>query len=336
MSISNESPPGPSPRTLMVVLASANSAAADWDSRWQRSLSQARSSRFAFHMSCVPSAGARWERRGAMVAVPSVALSARTVALVLAGLGYRGRLRRRDRWSRAALLAHQDRALRRLREYAYQKSRFYQDFHAGLASAPLSALPMLTKQTLMDSFDSVVTRPRLRLADVEDYLATLRGNELFQGRYFVSATAGTTGRRGVFLWNFREWVQVGASYNRAFDMPAKKQVTALRGSHPEPEPGGPAHGRNWQLLGHQRSARVLDLGHGAVDLIDPDVHHDSVGCLGSQGERPPLRGRLCASCHRPVLDRSPLRDVPAEHLLVESCGSVGIVDRDREMHHSAC
>ena len=151
-----------------------------------------------------------------MVAVPTGA-SARTVALVLAVLAYRRRLRRRDRWSRPALLAYQDRALRRLREYAYQKSRFYQDFHAGLASAPLSALPVLTKQMLMESFDSVVTRPGLRLIDVEDYLATLRGNELFQGRYFVSATAGTTGRRGVFLWNFPEWVQVVASYNRAFD-----------------------------------------------------------------------------------------------------------------------
>jgi hypothetical protein len=82
---------------------------------------------------------------------------------VLAVLGYRRPLRRRDRWSRPALLAHQDHALRRLREYAYQRSRFYQDFHAGLASAPLSALPVLTKQTLMESFDSVVTHPDLRL-----------------------------------------------------------------------------------------------------------------------------------------------------------------------------
>ena len=99
--------------------------------------------------------------------------SARTVALVLAVLAYRRRLRRRDQWSRPALLTYQDRALRRLREYAYQKSRFYQDFHAGLSSAPLSALPVLTKQTLMESFDSVVTRPGLRLVDVEDYLAKL-------------------------------------------------------------------------------------------------------------------------------------------------------------------
>src|SRR5512133_542105 len=86
----------------------------------------------------------------AMVAVPTGTASARTVALVLAVLGYRRRLRRRDQWSRAALLAHQDRALRRLRKYAYQKSRFYQDFHAGLSSAPLSTLPVLTKQMLME------------------------------------------------------------------------------------------------------------------------------------------------------------------------------------------
>ena len=164
-----------------------------------------------------------------MVAVPTGAASARTVPLVLAVLAYRRRLQRRDRWSRSALLGaaptktaasysdHQDRALRRLRTYAYQKSRFYQDFHAGFSSAPLSALPVLTKQTLMDSFDCLVTRPGLRLANVENYLTTLRGNQLFQGRYFVSATAGTTGRRGVFLWTFREWVQVVASYNRAFD-----------------------------------------------------------------------------------------------------------------------
>ena len=115
-----------------------------------------------------------------MVAVPTGAPSPRTAALVLAVLGYRRRLRRRDRWSRPALLAHQDRALHRLRDYAYQQSRFYQDFHAGLSSAPLSALPVLTKQTLMDSFDSAVTRPGLRLADIENYLATLRGNDLFR------------------------------------------------------------------------------------------------------------------------------------------------------------
>jgi phenylacetate-coenzyme A ligase PaaK-like adenylate-forming protein len=176
-----------------------------------------------------------------MVAAATGTQSARTAALVLAVLGYRYRLRRHDRWSRPALLAYQGRALRRLRHYAYQKSRFYQDFHAGLSSAPLSALPVLTKQMLMENLDSVATHPGLRLSDIEAYLDRLRGNELFQHRYFVSATAGTTGRRGVFLWNFREWVQVVASYNRAFDWagstaglthPVKTAVCQLDQSQP--------------------------------------------------------------------------------------------------------
>jgi phenylacetate-coenzyme A ligase PaaK-like adenylate-forming protein len=144
--------------------------------------------------------------------------SARRVALVLAVLGYRRRLRRRDRWSRPRLLSYQEEALARLRAYAYAKSPFYQNFHAGLTDAPLSALPVLTKQRLMDNFDRLVTRrPDVHLDDVERYLSQLPGNELFNNRYFVSATAGTTGRRGIFLWDFAEWVQVVSSYNRAFD-----------------------------------------------------------------------------------------------------------------------
>jgi hypothetical protein len=129
--------------------------------------------------------------------------SARTVALVLAVLAYRRRLRRRDRWSRPRLLAYQDQALARLRTHTYRRSPFYQDFHAGLTDAPLSALPVLTKQRLMDNFDRLATRPDVHLADVERYLAQLRGNELFDNRYYVSATAGTTGRRGIFLWDFQ-------------------------------------------------------------------------------------------------------------------------------------
>lgn len=148
---------------------------------------------------------------------PPDANSARTVALVLAILAFRRTLRRHDQLSRSKLLTYQDRALSRLREHAYEHSPFYKDFHAGRRDAPLSELPVLTKQTLMQSFDQVVTNPDLRLAEVEDYLANLRGNEVFHNRYFVSATAGSTGRRGVFVWNFREWVQVIGSYNRAFD-----------------------------------------------------------------------------------------------------------------------
>lgn len=143
--------------------------------------------------------------------------SARTVGLVLGVLARRRRLRRRDSWSRERLLAYQAGRLARLRRHAYGRSPFYRGFHAGRFDRPLSELPVLTKARLMEHFDDVATAPEVRLGRVEEYLAGLRGNELFAGRYYVAATAGTTGRRGVFVWDFAEWVDVVASYNRAFD-----------------------------------------------------------------------------------------------------------------------
>jgi phenylacetate-coenzyme A ligase PaaK-like adenylate-forming protein len=181
------------------------------------------------------------------------------VALILSVLGYRRRLRRRDNWSRPRLLAQQQRALAHLRAYAYDKSAFYREFHAGLTDAPLAELPVLTKQTLMDNFDRLATRPEVRVAAVEAFLATLGGTELFQDRYYVSATAGTTGRRGIFLWDFREWVHVVSSYNRAFDWagstaglthPVKTAVvSSTNPSHQSARVGVSIHSRWSALLG---------------------------------------------------------------------------------------
>ena len=141
----------------------------------------------------------------------------RAPLLICAVLARRRALRRRDGWSRARLLAHQAEELRRLRRHAYAHSPFYRRFHAGRLDRPLAELPVLTKAHLMEHFNDVATRRDLRLAEVEAYQRQARAGELFHGRYYVAATAGTTGRRGVFVWDFAEWAHVLASYNRAFD-----------------------------------------------------------------------------------------------------------------------
>lgn len=138
-------------------------------------------------------------------------------ALVLAVLARRRVLRRHDRWTPDRLRAHQDRALADLRQWAARRSAFYRRFYAGRSDRPLAELPVLTKAVLMEHFDEITTRPEVRLEDLERYLAAPGAGELYRGRWFVCATAGTTGRRGVFVWDRREWVQVLASYNRAFD-----------------------------------------------------------------------------------------------------------------------
>ena len=136
----------------------------------------------------------------------------------LAGvLRTRAALRSHERWTRAELLARQAEALEDVRAFAVDRSPFYRELHRGLERAPLSALPVVTKQQLMERFDDVVTDRAIRLADVEAYLDHAAATDLFRGHYRVSATGGTTGRRGVFLANEAEWRTVLASYSRAYD-----------------------------------------------------------------------------------------------------------------------
>lgn len=109
-----------------------------------------------------------------------------------------------------------------LRRHAYSRSPFYCRHHAGLTSAPWDQLPPVTKADLMAHWDEVVTEPALRLSEVERHLELLTDSQgdpgvPWQGRWWAAATAGTTGRRGVFIWGRREWVTVLASYARAND-----------------------------------------------------------------------------------------------------------------------
>src|SRR5215831_5924604 len=108
-------------------------------------------------------------------------------------------LRRRDGWTRAQILEHQARALRRLRNYVYAHSPFYRDFHKGLMDRPLEKLPILTKPVMMDNFDKLVTNPSIRLDPVEAFLANAAGDAKFLDRYVVASTSGTTGRRAIVL-----------------------------------------------------------------------------------------------------------------------------------------
>ena len=138
--------------------------------------------------------------------------------IILRVLALRHRLRQRDHWTRRQLKEHQGRALHRLREHAYARSPFYGRFHKGLADRPLDELPVLNKEMVMEDFDKLVTDPTVRLEDVEAHLATLRGgDELLGGRYRVASTSGSTGRRGLFLWDPGEWATILGSYNRSFD-----------------------------------------------------------------------------------------------------------------------
>ena len=61
--------------------------------------------------------------------------------------------------------------------------------------------------------------PALRLAAVRAHLETLAGDELLLDLYRVVATAGTTGRHGLYLADEREWAMVRRLAREDKDVP---------------------------------------------------------------------------------------------------------------------
>jgi phenylacetate-CoA ligase len=115
-------------------------------------------------------------------------------------------LERSCQWTREELTRRQQQRLAELRRFVLAQSPFYQRFHRGLEHAPLQSLPVLTKSAMMDHFDELVTDRSLRLADAEAFLRSDRADGLFRDRYVTLSTSGSTGRRGVFLFDPDEWL----------------------------------------------------------------------------------------------------------------------------------
>ncbi len=131
--------------------------------------------------------------------------------------------RRREEWTRAQLEEHQSLALHRVREYAYARSPFYQRFHKGLFTAPLSDLPILTKATLMEHFDEIATDRAIRLTDVQEHVARSNSGAPYLGRYVINVTSGSSGQPGVFIYDRPEWAAIlAAGYSRLRDWEGMK------------------------------------------------------------------------------------------------------------------
>lgn len=123
-------------------------------------------------------------------------------------------MERSCRWKRARVKAEQERRFAELHSWVLNHSPFYSRFHKGLENQPLSSLPVLTKAAVMENFDQLVTDRHLRLADLESFVRSSQVPTLFRGRYTVLSTSGSTGRRGIFVFNQREWIQALALITR--------------------------------------------------------------------------------------------------------------------------
>lgn len=128
---------------------------------------------------------------------------------------------RRATWSRDRLLAFQRQRLGALVEHACEHSPFHRAHYGGkipAADVRLEDLPPIAKQVMMEQFDRFVTDPRLRLAELERHVARLTGDELHLGRYRVLASSGSSGKRGIYVYDRDEWTTVLAGLFRWMDL----------------------------------------------------------------------------------------------------------------------
>ncbi len=119
----------------------------------------------------------------------------------------------RDRWTRERLLAYQRDRLDELLAHAVAASPYYREVlgrHVE-AGSRFEQLPTLSKATLVEQFDRIVTDPRLRLAELERHVEGPDPGGLHLGRYRVFSTSGTSGLRALIVYDEREfssWVAV--------------------------------------------------------------------------------------------------------------------------------
>jgi phenylacetate-coenzyme A ligase PaaK-like adenylate-forming protein len=136
------------------------------------------------------------------------AYQAKRFSDIVRALRYAQQLASHERWSRDAILRHQQKRLSALVRHAVAGSEFYRELYHGLDvenRIVLAELPIIDKPMVMANFDRLVTDRRLKLADLTAHLNGLVRDSYYLDEYRVLATAGTSGFRGVFVFDRRVW-----------------------------------------------------------------------------------------------------------------------------------
>lgn len=105
---------------------------------------------------------------------------------------------------RASIEAFQQARYDALVQHARSRSAFYRDWDGG----------SLDKATMMDRFDDIVTDPRLRRDALLAHAEALQADELYLGRYRVMTTSGSSGRKGLFVYDRPAWIAIMAQFLR--------------------------------------------------------------------------------------------------------------------------
>ena len=206
-------------------------------------------------------------------------------------------------WSRAELLAYQRGKFLQIVRFAQASCAFYRDLYRGIDlgdALDARQLPATDKRRLMENFEAAVTDPRLRRSELEQHLKVIGRQELYLGRYRVAATAGTSGLRGIFVYDRPDWQIVLANTIRwrrligiAPRLPARVRICSIGADNPMHLTSKIPMSLDFGLfrLLHVEATEPLEQQVAALNAFQPDavLPYPSVAALLAREQ---LAGRL--------------------------------------------
>jgi phenylacetate-CoA ligase len=143
----------------------------------------------------------------------------------------------RERWPRERLERFQQARLEALVRHAAERSPFWAE-RLPRGRVRLDELPTLEKAEMMERFDDLVTDRRLRRDELLAHLDAIDRDELYLDEYRVMATSGSSGRKGVFVYDRSGWVDLLSQFMRYTEWVGTKprlprlRVAAVGGASP--------------------------------------------------------------------------------------------------------
>ena len=137
----------------------------------------------------------------------------RRVAWFGAGLKQSKRFAAQERLAPAEAARARQERLERLLAHARERSAFYRE-RIPAGPVALEHVPVLEKAEMMERFDDLVTDPRLCRDELLEWIETRRRDEFFEDRYRVMTTSGSSGRKGLFVYDRAGWAAIGGQFLR--------------------------------------------------------------------------------------------------------------------------
>jgi phenylacetate-CoA ligase len=175
--------------------------------------------------------------------------------------------------SREQLEAAQLRKFRRLVAYARHHSPYYRALMEQREIDPARCVPtdfpVLTKMDVIRHFDELVTDRRITRERIAEFLARSKDPaEMFEGRFHVLHTSGTSGTVGYFVFSHRAWIKGSVHVVRVSPLRWRRRTAFIAATR------GHFAGASLMLTGNEGSnrffynVRAFDVGQPISQIIN--------------------------------------------------------------------